>query len=122
VPTGLRAHPSPGPPPLRHRRAHVHLSSKFTSHHLLMARLCVSRVPVEPIHVMFFAIVASRVYKQLAAIAPNESGVCGYSDLVHFLGAPASLVVMGDAMPEAYASDHPQKLFVFPFGCRWCFG
>jgi hypothetical protein len=66
---------------------------------------------------MLFAIVASRVYKHLAAIAPNESGVCGYSDLVHFLGAPASLVAMGDAMPEACASDHPQKLFVFPFGC-----
>jgi hypothetical protein len=54
---------------------------------------------------MFFAIVASRVYKQLAAIAPNESvDVCGYSDDGHFLGPPASLVAIGDAMPEAYAS------------------
>jgi hypothetical protein len=53
---------------------------------------------------MFFAIVASRVYKQLAAIAPNESVLCGYSDNGHFLGPLASLVVIGDAVPEAYAS------------------
>jgi hypothetical protein len=51
---------------------------------------------------MFFAIVASHVFKQLAAIAPNESGVCGYSDASHFVGPPASLVAIGDAMPEAY--------------------
>jgi hypothetical protein len=49
---------------------------------------------------MSFAIVVSRVYKQLAVIAPNESVVCGYSDDGHFLGTPASLVTM----PEAYAS------------------
>jgi hypothetical protein len=53
---------------------------------------------------MFYAVVASRVYKQLAAIAPNDSVVCGYSDDVHFLGHHASLVAIGDAMPEAYAS------------------
>jgi hypothetical protein len=53
---------------------------------------------------MFFAIVASRVYKQLAAIAPNESVVCGYSDDGPFLGPHASLVAISDAMPEAYAS------------------
>jgi hypothetical protein len=53
---------------------------------------------------MFFAIVAPRVYKQLAAIAPNESAVCGYSYDGHFLGPPASLVAIGDAMLEAYAS------------------
>jgi hypothetical protein len=34
---------------------------------------------------MFFATVASRVYKQLAAIAPNESVVCGYFDDGHFM-------------------------------------
>jgi hypothetical protein len=55
--------------------------------------------------VMFFAIVASRVYKQLAAIVRNESVVCGNSDDGHLLGPPASQVVaIGDAMPEAYAS------------------
>jgi hypothetical protein len=53
---------------------------------------------------MFFAIAASRVYKQVIAIAPNESVVCGYSDDGHFLGPPASIVATGDAMPEAYAS------------------
>jgi hypothetical protein len=53
---------------------------------------------------MFLAIAASRVYKQLAAIAPNESVVCGYSNDGHFPGPPASLVAIGDAMPEAYAS------------------
>jgi hypothetical protein len=53
---------------------------------------------------MFFAIIASRVYKQLASIAPNESVVCGYYDDGHFLGCLASLVAIGDAMPEAYAS------------------
>jgi hypothetical protein len=52
---------------------------------------------------MFFAIVTSQVYKQLDAIAPNESVVCGCSDDGHFLGPPASLVAIGDAMPEAYA-------------------
>jgi hypothetical protein len=40
----------------------------------------------------------------LAAIAPNESDVFGYFDDGHFLGPPASLVAIGDAMPEAYAS------------------
>jgi hypothetical protein len=53
---------------------------------------------------MFFAIVASRVYKQLAAIVPNDSVVCGYCDDGSFMGPLASLVVVGDAMPEAYAS------------------
>jgi hypothetical protein len=53
---------------------------------------------------MFFAIVASRVYKLLAAIAPNESVVCGYSYDGHFLRPLASPVVISDAMPEAYAS------------------
>jgi hypothetical protein len=53
---------------------------------------------------MFFAIVASQVYKQLAAISPNESVVCGYSYDGHFLGPPASLLAIGDAMPEAHAS------------------
>ena len=78
---------------------------------MLIARLCVSRVPVASIKVafsglgaMFFAIVASSVYKQLAPIAPNESVVCGYSDAGHFLGPHASLVAIGDAMSEAYAS------------------
>jgi hypothetical protein len=51
---------------------------------------------------MFFAIVASLVQKQFAAIAPNESVVCGYFDDGHFLGPFASLVAIGDAMPEAY--------------------
>jgi hypothetical protein len=72
---------------------------------------------------MFFAMVASRVYKQLAAIAPNESVVCGYSDDGHFMGPPASLVAIDDALPEAYASvglavTIRKKWFVFPFGCR----
>jgi hypothetical protein len=53
---------------------------------------------------IFFAIVAPRVYKQLAAIAPNEFVVCGYSDDGHFLGSPASLVAIGDAMPAVCAS------------------
>jgi hypothetical protein len=53
---------------------------------------------------MFFIKVASRVYKHLAAIAPIESVVCGYSNDSHFKGPPASLVAIGDAMPEAYAS------------------
>jgi hypothetical protein len=53
---------------------------------------------------MFFAIVASRVYKQLAAIAPHECVVCGHSDDGHILGPPASVVAIDDAMPEAYAS------------------
>jgi hypothetical protein len=53
---------------------------------------------------MFFAIVASRVYNQLAAIAQNEYVVCGYCDYDYFFGSPASLVTIGDAMPEAYAS------------------
>jgi hypothetical protein len=53
---------------------------------------------------MFLALVASRVYKQSAAIAPNESVVCGYLDDGHFMGPLASLVAIGDAMPEAYAS------------------
>jgi hypothetical protein len=49
---------------------------------------------------MFFAIVASRVYKKFDAIAPNESVVCGYFDDGHFLGPRASNVAIGDAMPE----------------------
>jgi hypothetical protein len=53
---------------------------------------------------MIFAIVASRVYKQLAAIAHNESAVCGHSDDGRFLGPPASYVAISDAMPEAYVS------------------
>jgi hypothetical protein len=53
---------------------------------------------------MFFAIVASQVYKQLAAIAPNESVFCGYPDDGHFLGPPASLVAIGNAMREGHAS------------------
>jgi hypothetical protein len=54
---------------------------------------------------MFFAIFASRwVYEQLAAIAPNESIVCSYSEDGQFLGPLASLVAIGDAMHEAYAS------------------
>jgi hypothetical protein len=53
---------------------------------------------------MFFAIAASRIYKQLAAIAPNESIVSGYSNDGHFTGPPASFVAIGDAVPEVYAS------------------
>jgi hypothetical protein len=53
---------------------------------------------------MFFAIVASRVYKHLVAIAPKESVVCGYSDDGHFVRPLASLVAIGDAMPEGHAS------------------
>jgi hypothetical protein len=53
---------------------------------------------------MFFAIVASHVYKQLAAIVPSESAVCDYSDNGFFLGPLAPLVAIGDAMPEAYGS------------------
>jgi hypothetical protein len=53
---------------------------------------------------MLFAIFASRVYKQLVAIAPNEYIVCGYSDDVHFMGPPPSLGAIGDTMSEAYAS------------------
>jgi hypothetical protein len=53
---------------------------------------------------MLFAIVASRIYKQLASIAPTESVLCGISDNGHFIGPHASLVAIGDAMPEAYAS------------------
>jgi hypothetical protein len=53
---------------------------------------------------MFFAIVASRVYKESVAFAPNESVVCGYSDDGRFLGPLASLVAIGDAMPEACVS------------------
>jgi putative lipase involved disintegration of autophagic bodies len=54
---------------------------------------------------MFFAIVASRVYKHLHVIAPNESVVCGYSDDGHFLGPPSSLVGIGDTIPAvAFAS------------------
>jgi hypothetical protein len=34
---------------------------------------------------MFFAIVASRVYKQLAAIAPNELVVCGCFNDDHYM-------------------------------------
>jgi hypothetical protein len=37
---------------------------------------------------MFFAIAVSRVYKQMTAIAPNESVVCGDYDDGHFLGTP----------------------------------
>jgi hypothetical protein len=37
-------------------------------------------------------------------IAPNEYIACGYSDDGQFQGPPASLVAIGDAMPEAYAS------------------
>jgi hypothetical protein len=71
---------------------------------------------------MFFAIVASWVYKQLVALGPNESVICGYYDDGHFRGPPASLVAIGDFMPEAYASVSltvtiRKKLFVFPFGC-----
>jgi hypothetical protein len=53
---------------------------------------------------MFFAIVASRVYKHLAAIAPKESVVCGYFDDGHFVRPLASLVAIADVMPEGYAS------------------
>jgi hypothetical protein len=53
---------------------------------------------------MLFAIVASRVHNLWAAIAPNESVVCGYLNDVHFMGPPPSLVAIGDAMPKAYAS------------------
>jgi hypothetical protein len=72
---------------------------------------------------MFFSIVASRVYKHLAAIAPNELIFCGYFDDGNFLGPPASLVAIGDAIPEADASvgltvTIRKNLFVFPFGCR----
>jgi hypothetical protein len=37
---------------------------------------------------MFFAIIASRVYKKLAANAPIESIVCAFLDDGHFLGPP----------------------------------
>jgi hypothetical protein len=40
---------------------------------------------------MFFAVVASRVCKQLAAIAPNESVDCGYSDGGYFMELLAKL-------------------------------
>jgi hypothetical protein len=40
----------------------------------------------------------------LGAIAPNKSVVCGYSDDGHFMGPLASLVAIGDAMPETYTS------------------
>jgi hypothetical protein len=53
---------------------------------------------------MFYAIGTSRVYKEFVAFAPNESVVYDYSDDGHFLGPLASLVAIGDAMPEAYAS------------------
>jgi hypothetical protein len=52
---------------------------------------------------IFFAILASRVYNQLATVAPNESVVYDYSDGGHFLGPLASLLAIGDAMPGAYA-------------------
>jgi hypothetical protein len=53
---------------------------------------------------MLVAIVASRVYQQLAAIARTDSVFCGISDNGNLLGPHASLVAIGDAMPEAYAS------------------
>jgi hypothetical protein len=49
---------------------------------------------------MFFAIAASRVYRHLNVIAPNESVDCGYFDDGHFMGPLASLVAIGDAMPD----------------------
>jgi hypothetical protein len=68
---------------------------------------------------MLFALFVSRECKQLAASAHNESVVYGYSDDGHFLGPPASLVAIDDAMPEAYASvvltvTLRKKMFVFP--------
>jgi hypothetical protein len=51
---------------------------------------------------MFFVIVAFRVYKTLAAIVPNESIVCAFSDDILFLEPPASLVAIGAAMPAAF--------------------
>jgi hypothetical protein len=56
------------------------------------------------VRAMFSAIVSFRLYKHLVAIAPNESVVCDNYDEGHFLGPPASLVAIGDAMPEVYAS------------------
>jgi hypothetical protein len=44
------------------------------------------------------------MYKELAAIAPNEYIFCVYSSYGHFLGPPASLVAIGDALSAAYAS------------------
>jgi hypothetical protein len=37
---------------------------------------------------MLFALVASRVYKQWVAIAPNESVIYGYFDDGHFMDIP----------------------------------
>jgi hypothetical protein len=69
---------------------------------------------------MFFAVVASRVYTKLAAIAPNESIICAFSDVGHFLG-PLTVVAIGEAISAAYASVGLtvtiHKLFVFSFGC-----
>jgi hypothetical protein len=53
---------------------------------------------------MFFAIVAFRVYKKLAAVAPNESTFCDYSVDGHFLGSPTYVVAIGEAKPAEYAS------------------
>jgi hypothetical protein len=51
--------------------------------------------------VLCCAIFASRVYKKLAAIAPNESVVCAYSDDGHVLGTLAYLMAIGAPMPAA---------------------
>jgi hypothetical protein len=53
---------------------------------------------------MYFATIASRVYKRLAAVAPNESIVCAYSDDGNSLGPHASVVAIGEAVPAAYTS------------------
>jgi hypothetical protein len=51
---------------------------------------------------MFFAIVASRLCKKFASIAPNELIICAFSDDGHSLGPRAFLVAIGTAMPAEY--------------------
>jgi hypothetical protein len=53
---------------------------------------------------MFITIVASRVHKKLAAIAPNKFFVCVCYNNGYISGSLASLVAVCEAMPAAYAS------------------
>jgi hypothetical protein len=83
----------------------VHLPCTFTTHQVLMARLCVSRVPVEPIKVAFsrpcFRNRCPLGIQTVGCDCPERIRYCVYYDDGRFL---ASLVAIGDDMPEAHAS------------------
>jgi hypothetical protein len=87
----------------------VHIPCTLTTHQMLMARLCVSRVPVESIKIAFSGQCPSQElppgYTNSWLRLPRTNPLSAVT-LTMFTSwdPPASLVAIGDAMPVAYAS------------------